>query len=170
MWICNLRHSLLSIHLVYFLVSFHYFFMDVFCADESFLGTCSSSYLLGPKSRIPKSVRPLTKLNASITLQNTVVDGSRQTEAWILNMGRRNDWGRKLQYRKTTYVSFGSDDGWYFVLIYFLLCLTYFYSAGNPFPPLEKKNSSHNWIHNILLEEAHQEYIRKKLKEEQGSN
>ncbi|XP_045133998.1 uncharacterized protein LOC123517705 isoform X3 [Portunus trituberculatus] len=41
---------------------------------------------------------------------------------------------------------------------------------GNPFPPLEKKNSSHNWIHNILLEEAHQEYIRKKLKEGEGSN
>uniref|UniRef100_A0A0P4WKW3 Large ribosomal subunit protein bL17m n=1 Tax=Scylla olivacea TaxID=85551 RepID=A0A0P4WKW3_SCYOL len=41
---------------------------------------------------------------------------------------------------------------------------------GNPFPPLEKKNSSHNWIHNILLEEAHQDYIRKKLKEGERSN
>lgn len=41
---------------------------------------------------------------------------------------------------------------------------------GNPFPQLEKKNSSRNWIHNILLEEAHQEFMRKKHKEEEGDN
>ncbi|KAG0728714.1 39S ribosomal protein L17, mitochondrial [Chionoecetes opilio] len=41
---------------------------------------------------------------------------------------------------------------------------------GNPFPPLEPNNSSRNWIHNILLEEAHQEYIKKKLKEEETDN
>ncbi|XP_050730987.1 39S ribosomal protein L17, mitochondrial-like [Eriocheir sinensis] len=41
---------------------------------------------------------------------------------------------------------------------------------GNPFPPLEKQISSRNWIHNILLEEAHQDYIKKKLKEQEDNN
>ncbi|KAK8739771.1 hypothetical protein OTU49_003187 [Cherax quadricarinatus] len=36
----------------------------------------------------------------------------------------------------------------------------------NPFPPLEKKTSSQNWLLNILLEEAHKEYKEKKCAEE----
>ncbi|KAK4301049.1 hypothetical protein Pmani_026785 [Petrolisthes manimaculis] len=37
---------------------------------------------------------------------------------------------------------------------------------GNPFPPLEKLTTKRNWIHNILLEEAHREYLEKKYKQE----
>ncbi|XP_045605675.1 large ribosomal subunit protein bL17m [Procambarus clarkii] len=43
---------------------------------------------------------------------------------------------------------------------------------GNPFPPLQQKVSSRNWVHNILLEEAYREYKtqKKTMQENETSN